>query len=95
MDSYEKALDQFKKDMSHMNGESCTCCQRALVSFRHTVSENIKLSLPSLQDKIESMKKQDAVLDPFNITGEYRLGELRGYNEALNAIQYFLTTEIA
>mgnify|MGYP001578388477 CR=1 FL=1 len=41
----------------------------------------------SLESRIAELRKQDADLAPgFNVTAEYRLGELRGYNKALDDV---------
>lgn len=37
-------------------------------------------------EEIKNKIKPDVVLDNFMITAEYRLGELRGYNKALNEV---------
>lgn len=44
-------------------------------------------------ETVQKMKKQDLTLEPgFNITAEYRLGEIRGYNKALDHILQSLST---
>jgi len=41
----------------------------------------------ALLEEFKKKKKQDPNLEPgFNITAEYRLGEIRGYNQALDEI---------
>lgn len=38
-------------------------------------------------ERLEKMKKQDADLSPgFNVTAEFKLGELRGFNQAIKEI---------
>ena len=55
------------------------------MKFENLIRELIAQRDAELVERLQILKKQDADLSPgFNITAEYRLGELRGSNTALD-----------
>ena len=59
---------------------------KALKDIAETAREEC---LEEWRGMMKGMIKQDVNLEPgFNITAEYRLGELRGYNQAIDDIIY-------
>lgn len=65
------------------------------LTLSESSSESIKPSETlTLESRILALKKQDLSLEPgFTVTAEYRLGEIRGYNQAIDEITKLLVEQ--